>query len=426
HEIVDQPAIVRNFTKWQGRAMAPGDVSPLLAEAFRQVSTADARPVVLELPPDVLRAPTQTDITKPLEVSQPTVDRTEMQRAADLITAASSPLIVVGGGALDAAPFVVQLAELLDCPVTYHRRGRGVIDGRHPLAIPYTIAHDLWPQTDLVIAIGTRLQMQLLDWGSDDKLRQVWINPDPAAAHRMGSPDATLPARAEDTLPMLLQLLERGIAPRSGAAGDLDRRRREEAARVSVLEPQLGYLSVIRAALGEDGILVTDLTQVAYVTRAAFDVYSPRSFVFPGYPGTLGYGYPTALGAKVANPDRTVIATVGDGGFLFTATEMATAVRHGIDTITVVFDDAAFGNVRLMQREVYDGRVHATDLASPDFVAMARSFGVNGFRADGGPESLARAIDEAKAAGGPSVIVVPQGTWPSPWPVLATGRVRGG
>ncbi len=158
--------------------------------------------------------------------------------------------------------------------------------------------------------------------------------------------------------------------------------------------------------------------------RAAFDVYTPRTFVFPGYPGTLGYGFAAALGAKVAHPDRTVLATVGDGGFMFTAAELATAVKYGIETITVVFDDAKFGNVQLMQREVHDGRVHATDLASPDFVALAEAFGANGLRADS-PESLQAAIKHAEDLDGPTVIVVPQGTWPNPWPYLATGKVRG-
>lgn len=423
HEVVDQPSIVRNITKWQGRATSPALVSPLIAEAFRQTTTADPRPTMVEIPPDVLEEPATGPITQPLPVTQPPVDHVELDRAVAAIEGAQRPLIVVGGGALDAGSLVRALAERIEAPVTSHRRGKGVIDERHPLSIPFTVAHGIWPDVDVVIGIGTRMQMQLHDWGTDDAgPTQVWINPERAAAHRMSDPDVVLAARAEEVLPLLLDRLD--PVHRDGMHDDLAVRRAADMDRISSLEPQLSYVAAVRQGLGEEGILVTDLTQVGYITRIAYAAYHPRTFVFPGYPGTLGYAFPAALGAKVANPDTSVVCTVGDGGFMFTATELATAVRYGIGTVTVVFDDARYGNVQLMQREFYDGRVHATDLTSPDFVAMAESFGARGLRVDGA-DALAEAIDVEKATPGPTVIVVRQGDWPNPWPFLRAGRVRG-
>ena len=148
--------------------------------------------------------------------------------------------------------------------------------------------------------------------------------------------------------------------------------------RLAKLEPQLAYLAAIRAELPEDGIFVDEVTQVGFAARLAFPVYRPRTFISPGYQDNLGYGFATALGAQDARRDVPVVAITGDGGFLFTATEMATAIRHRIPLVTIVFNDGAFGNVRRIQEEHYGNRLIASDLANPDFVAFAESFGADG------------------------------------------------
>ena len=122
--------------------------------------------------------------------------------------------------------------------------------------------------------------------------------------------------------------------------------------------------------------MTDELSQVGFASWYGFPVYEPRTFITSGYQGTLGSGFPTALGAKVANPDRPVVAITGDGGFMFGVQELATAVQFNIGVVTLVFNNNAYGNVRRDQRERFDGRVVASDLVNPDFVKLAESFGV--------------------------------------------------
>ncbi len=147
------------------------------------------------------------------------------------------------------------------------------------------------------------------------------------------------------------------------------------------LAPQRGFLDAIRAELPEDGIFVDEVTQMGFVARLAFPVYKPRTFLSPGYQDNLGWGFATALGAQNARRDVPVVAISGDGGFMFTANELSTAVRHRIPLVAVVFSDGAFGNVRRIQEERYGNRVIASDLANPDFIRFAESFGAAAERA---------------------------------------------
>jgi acetolactate synthase-1/2/3 large subunit len=154
-------------------------------------------------------------------------------------------------------------------------------------------------------------------------------------------------------------------------------------------------------------------------------VYRPRSYLSSGYQGTLGSGFPTALGAKVANPEKPVLSINGDGGFMFNVQELATAVQHGIDVVTVVFNDGAFGNVKRMQEDDYDGRVIASELRNPDFIRLAESFGVHAARA-GTPQALRGELESAFGRKGASLIEVPMGKVPDPWGVsLPRAKIRG-
>ena len=168
------------------------------------------------------------------------------------------------------------------------------------------------------------------------------------------------------------------------------------AERLARLEPQMGFLRAIRAALPDDGIYVEEVTQVGFASRLAFPVPAPRTFLSPGYQDTLGWGYGTALGAQAAAPGRKVVLATGDGGFMYQAAELATAMHHRLPVVVVVFDDGAFGNVRRIQQERYGNRLIACDLTNPDFVKFAESFGMAAFRADT-PERLEDALRQAFA-----------------------------
>jgi acetolactate synthase-1/2/3 large subunit len=196
-------------------------------------------------------------------------------------------------------------------------------------------------------------------------------------------------------------------------------------ARLAKLAPQIDFLDAIRAELGEDGILVDEVTQMGFAARLAYPVYRPRSFISPGYQDALGWGYATALGVQDARREAPVVAIAGDGGFMFTATEMATAVHHCIPLTCVVFADGAFGNVRRIQEERFGNRLIASDLTNPDFVRFAESFGVPAERART-PAELRAALSRAlKRRDGPSLIEVPVGPLPSPWEFIVLPRVRG-
>lgn len=195
------------------------------------------------------------------------------------------------------------------------------------------------------------------------------------------------------------------------------------AQRLAGLEPQAGFLGAMRAALPEDGILVDEVTQLGFASRVAFPVLRPRTFIST-YQDNLGYGYGTALGAKAACPDRAVLSIAGDGGFAYQAMELATAVRHGLAVVVVVFDDGKFGNVRRIQATQFGSRFIACDLADPDFVRFAESFGVAAFRAHTAAE-LETALHRAFALGAPALIHVPVGEMPSAWDLIRLPRVRG-
>jgi len=196
-------------------------------------------------------------------------------------------------------------------------------------------------------------------------------------------------------------------------------------ARLAKLAPQLGFLEAIRAELPEDGIFVDEVTQVGFAARLLWPVYQPRTFLSPGYQDNLGWGFATALGAQHARPDVPVVAISGDGGFLFTSNELATAMRHRIPLTVIVFNDGAFGNVRRIQEESYGNRLIASDLANPDFVRYAQSFGAEAERVRN-PQELRPALKRAfKRRDGPTLIEVPVGPMPSPWEFIMMPRVRG-
>ena len=225
---------------------------------------------------------------------------------------------------------------------------------------------------------------------------------------------ATAPAEA--ILRALLAELPAHNARRE-RMGEIEDARGRAWQKLSTLKPQVALLEAIRAELPEDGLFVDELTQLGYASRALFPVYAPRTFLSPGYQGTLGWGMAAALGAQVAKPGTKVVSVIGDGGFLFNAQELATAVQHRIPLVTVLANDDAFGNVRRIQDDQYGGRRIASDLRNPDFVRLADSYGALALRANG-PDELRAALSRAFREDGPSVIEVPVGPMPDPWTML--------
>jgi acetolactate synthase I/II/III large subunit len=398
------------------------DQTSILQTTFSDMLTGRARPVGVEVPTDVWAKSAPISILPRSEPRRVPVDWALIERAADLLSKAERPLIILGGGAQGASAEIRALAERLQAPVSALRMGQGVVDARSPLFVSWPVAHRLWAKADLVLGIGTRLAAPLLQWGTDASLTIIRIDADAEEMSRIVQPTVGIVGDARDMVAALLEAL-----PAENKRRSLDHlatlRSDVQAKMDAKLSPQLGWLKALRNALPDDGIMVEELTQMSYVARFAFPVYNPRSYIASGFQGTLGWGAATSVGVKAAQPNRPVVSVSGDGGFMFTVQELATAVHFKLPVVFVVFNDNAFGNVKRMQQDLYGGRVIASDLTNPDFVKMADSFGAIGARAKT-PEELVREVRRGLEADMPTVIDVPVGTFEAPFEFMTMGRVR--
>lgn len=418
HEIPDQLGMMRHLTKWAERIDHPREVPAKVGEAFRQLRGGRPRPVGLEMPMDRLFAVENVAPAGPFAPEPPPEpDPAQVRAAAARLGAAKRPLILAGGGVFGAEEELQALAEALQAPVSTHWMGRGTISAAHPLAVVDPVGRELWPQADVVLALGTRLYHQRTMWTQVPGQTHIAVNLDTEDLANTGA-ELALRADAKLTLRALLAELPKHNRARKPRAPEIGRlRKRVERGWAKTLGPQVAWLRAIRRALDPDGIFVDELTQIGYVSRFALPVYRPRSYLCCGNQGTLGWGFATALGAKVARPDCQVLAVAGDGGFLYTASELATAVHFKIPVVAVVFNDGAYGNVKRMQEQDYGGRVLGSELTNPDFVRFAKSFGAAGYRAKS-PRALERALADAFKQNVPAVIEVPMGDVPDPWATL--------
>ncbi|MGB0553614.1 MAG: thiamine pyrophosphate-dependent enzyme [Alphaproteobacteria bacterium] len=426
HEVRDQIGILRTMTKWAERIESPGDAARLTQEAFRQLGAGRPRPVGLECPMDVWgrKAPV-TLPGAPAEDEVIPVDTDKVEEAAKLLGAAKNPMIVVGGGAQDASLEVRRIAEMLEAPVCGFRLGRGVLDSRHHLSITMPTGHRLWKDVDVVLGVGTRMQPHQQLWGTDKDLKIIRIDLSQEEMDRITKADVGILGDAAAVLTALAEALPKHNSARASRKDEMDEARAKTMEMLAPLAPQLAYIDAIRNALPEDGVFIDELTQVSYISRLAMPVYNPRSYIASGYQGTLGWGYAAGLGVKVARPDAPVLSINGDGGFMFNVQEMATAVRHGINLVAVVFNDGAFGNVQRIQKLSYGNRTIASELTNPDFGKLADSFGVASLRATS-PGALQDRLEEAFKMNAPVLIEAPVGEMPDPWSsVLNLPKVRG-
>ncbi|VAW42760.1 Acetohydroxy acid synthase, partial [hydrothermal vent metagenome] len=412
----DQLAILRSLTKWAARANSHAEVQNVLNEAFAQLRTGRPRPVAVEIPMDVLAQREAVTLLEPVTAvshPQPNPDLPDLiEQAAKALGKAKRPLIFVGGGAQGVSGEVRELATMLQAPVVGYRTGMGIMDGRHYLSLHLPPAHELWKTADAVLLVGTHARDPLKKWGVDTQMTLIKIDIDPASHDLFHKPNIPIIARAEETLPLLLERTAAHNGRRPSRKEELLAIKAEWEQRTAYLEPHKSFLKVIREELGEDGIFVDELTQVGFASRLVYPVYHPRTYISTGYMGTLGYGFPTALGVKVAKPDVPVISVTGDGGFLFGVQELATAVQQRIGLITLVFNNNQYGNVQQMQKNLYDNRVIATDLHNPNFVKLAESFGAQGLQATT-PQQLRQAIQQGLKTDLPTLIEIPVGDMPS-------------
>jgi acetolactate synthase I/II/III large subunit len=420
HEMPDQLATLRTYVKWADRIEYPANAPTIVARAFQEMTSGRRGPASVEMPWDVFtqRADTAAArVLEPLPAPQPDPDL--VRQAAALIKASKAPMIFVGSGAIEAGEEILELAEMIDAPVVAFRSGRGIVSNAHELGLTMAAAYRLWPTTDLMIAIGTRAELPAsgFRWPYQPKgLKSVRIDIDPTEMRRVICDVGIVADAKPATADLAAAVSKVGHSKTAGRRGAIREATAAAQAEIQRIQPQMAYLNILREVLPADAIVTDELSQVGFASWYGFPIYQPRTFITSGYQGTLGSGFPTALGAKVANPDKPVVAITGDGGFMFGVQELSTAVQFNIGVVTLVFNNNAYGNVRRDQRERFDGRVVASDLVNPDFVKLAESFGVAAARVTS-PDHFEAALEKALAHGGPYLISVevPRDSEVSPW-----------
>jgi acetolactate synthase-1/2/3 large subunit len=418
HEIPNQLGMIRSVTKHAERAMTPREIPGVVDRALTELRRGRVRPVEIEVPPDTLFAIDEVEVLGPaLPPERSAGDEEALDQAASLLTRARRPLIWSGGGVIGSGAWeeLRRLAHALQAPVVMTSNGKGALSDHDPLAQSILGGMELLPEADVVFAVGTRfVDPATAQWGLGAERTVIQLDIDSEEIGRNYPVTVAIEADAKTGLAALADLVERSGTERPSREAELAALKQNIAARVAAVGPQADYALAVRAALPDDGILVSEMTQVGYWSNLGFPVYEPRTYITPGYQGTLGFGFPTALGVKVAHPDRAVVSINGDGGFGFCLNELASMVRHDIAATVVVFNDDAYGNVRRGQHEQFEGRTIASDLVNPDYLKLAEAFGVAGRKAES-PQALRTAIDEAIRADEPTLISVPIGPVPNPW-----------
>jgi acetolactate synthase-1/2/3 large subunit len=418
HEVNGQTEILSKVTKFQGRPRTRTEIPAALHGALQELVSGQPRPVAFEVAPDLLNVEDDIPLIEGgLEPKLLHPEEHSIENALKLISTSRYPVIYVGGGALasGASAALADLAERLDAPVVMGENGRGAVSDRHSLALNALGGRAVFPHADLVIVVGSRFvdtQVGKPAWPSD-RTRYIYINVDPSSWAAPRRADVAICSDAGLALEALASAVPKR---RPMIAADLAKVRAWSDEQADAIEPQASWLRALRRALPEDGFFVNELTQVGYLGRFHFPVYAPNTFITPGYQGTLGFGYPTALGVAAGNPGKPVISINGDGGFGWNLQELATARKYNLNVAAVVFNDGHFGNVRTMQKDVF-GAEFEVALCNPEFSKLADAFSVPYERADT-PDRLVAALQSAFKTGGPCLIEVSVSEMPSPWHLM--------
>ncbi len=424
HELPDQIATLKTLTKWSVRIERASDAPKIINEAFRIMSSGRPGPVSVEMCWDDMAQNEMVGILPRAEIDPlPPVKKSEIESAVKLIRNANNPIILVGSGALHASDAVLELAEVLQAPVSAFRGGRGVVSEDHELGVSSVAAHDLWRDSDVLIGIGTRLEMPYMRWSNPMGAvvnplappHLIRIDIDPLEMTRL-VPHAGIVADSNEGTRALTKALKAHYKPRPTALSDIAYSKDWAKEKVQEIKPHVDYLKVIRAALPRDGFFVEEISQIGFASQFAFPVYEPRTYVTCGFQGNLGFGFQAALGVKAGNPDKVVISVTGDGGFMFGVQELATAAQENIGLITIIMNNSAFANVRRDMRRIYKRSPIGSDLQNPDFIALSEAFGIKAY-AVGDPAGLKGALETVIKEGGPAVIEVKvdRNTEKSPW-----------
>jgi acetolactate synthase-1/2/3 large subunit len=426
HEVNDQLDMVRPVTKWCKRVMRIEEIPGAIREAMRQMGTGRPRPTEVEIPWDTMRSVGEV-IFPPPETPHENPDAQGVRRAAELLAHAKKPLIWAGGGAIvsDSSPELKDLAEALGAPVAMTAQGKGAIPENHPLSLGgayYGFGPVRWamPEADVVLTVGTRITWQQARPATALRPPQklIQLDADPSMIGMNYPAEVAVVSDAKPALKMLAEEVRRlKVNQGRWSSPELEQSRENHRKWLQGKAPlQYQIIQTLRKELTDEAIFVCGVTNIGYWANLAYEVRKPRTYITSSYFATLGYSFPTALGAKLAAPDRQVVCVVGDGGFLYACAELATAVRYGINLVTIVFNDQAFGSTKSDQVVNFKGRIVGTEVNNPDFARLAEVFGAKGLKAR--PEQLGKALQEALNSKQPVVIEVPVPTMIAPFQIF--------
>jgi acetolactate synthase-1/2/3 large subunit len=406
HEI-DLEGIFRPCTKYVATVMDHRQIPGMVANAFHALTTGRPRPAALILPQDLMALECSSHATiEAIVMGSPTstLDRTTVTKAAALLAQAKHPILLAGGGAVwaNAGPELRRLAQRLNCPVLTTQNGKGILDERDPLSLGHARSAGgkiALEHADAMLAVGCRFTEVMTGFRKmhvPKQLIQIDVNP---AEIGMNYPaEIGIVADAKEALQAILAELAATVASNWTDMWP--------AARAARRPPSEWLIDVLRAELPDDAVLFTDASEMAYRMQTDYPAYLPRSFFYPSNYIALGWGFPAAIGAAAALPDRVVVSFSGDGGFVMTCQELATAARYRLRLIILVHNDNTYGAIKHLQRLKHESRFRDTDLNNPDFLALAQAFGIPGRRA-GTADSFTAALREALHGSGPFLIEIP-------------------
>lgn len=408
HEITDQAMVTRPLTAFSEIATNPAQVHEYVARAFALFETGRPRPVHISIPLDVLKEPDPAPAARRTVRSRLACDPEQAKRAAQLLAGAKRPVIIAGGGAVSAAPSVRKLAEAVGAAVAPTIAAKGILPDSHPLSLEVTIdrpaTQALVKSADVVLCVGSELAEPDI-WRDtplemDGKLIRIDI--DPAVLARDYDAEIAIHADAGSALDTILASLP-GKTVGFSTGNAIAEVRAEERAGLTTLEHKhVRVLDALKEALPADGLVFTDMTQLAYTGYAFFRSDRPRQWFFPAGYGTLGYAVPAAIGAQLAAPKRAVAAIVGDGGFQFTLQELGTAVENKLPVAIILWNNNSLAQIRdgMVARKIPTIGVNQHN---PDFLKLAEAYGCRTARPDS-LKAFSTAVAEAFTADAPTVI----------------------
>jgi thiamine pyrophosphate-dependent acetolactate synthase large subunit-like protein len=420
HEVKNQFGVMEALAGWSRAVTLVEEIPDAIRDALRLLRSGRPRSAYVEIPYDLLGieadvaipGPTRTLPVPPLEEA--------IIATASLLREAQRPLIVAGNGvtAAGANKQLALLAEMLQAPVLLGSKSHDVVPSSHPLAITST-GYDLVPElislvssSDVALVVGSKLGAERTGERRlplPHTIAQIDI--DPAEIGHTYPVAIGIVADAHLAIDALLEVLNdlpHDLPSRIPVIAEA--RAALQAYTQRTLGSSVAFLDALSESIPHDGVVVADMTMLGYASARYLPVYEPRSFIHPVEFCAIGCGLPLALGAKVAAPERPVVALCGDGGFLLNVGELATAVQEKLDGVIVVFDDGAYTAVKKVQHKQLASRYIATDLVGPDYVTLARAFGIKGVQARS-PDELRDAVRTAVRHNGPTLIEVPLPPW---------------